>query len=150
MNQKSAKEQQAEDSQKSGFSEIEKAAMKQRAKELKAKKNAAAAEQEALDKISEMSETNRQIATQLHKLVQHKFPELASKTWYGMPAYTKDGKVLCFFQSGDKFGSRYSTLGFSDLAQLDDGAMWPSSYALTQWNSEVEAEIAGLIKKAIA
>jgi len=147
MNQKNRQE--GDDVPGSGFSKIEKEAMKQRAKELKAKKNAAAAEQEVLEKISEMSEANQKIATQLHKLVKDQFPELASRTWYGMPAYAKDGKVLCFFQGGDKFGSRYNTLGFSDLAQLDEGAMWPSSYALTEWNAEVEAEITNLIKKAI-
>ncbi len=149
MNEKNTKGREADDSTKPGFSEIEKAAMKQRAKELKSKKNAAAAEEEVLGKISEMSETESQMATQLHNLIRDQFPELASRTWYGMPAYTKDGKVLCFFQSGSKFGSRYNTLGFSDLAQLDEGTFWPTSYALTEWNAEVEAEITRLIKKAI-
>ncbi|HHX07905.1 MAG TPA: DUF1801 domain-containing protein [Chloroflexi bacterium] len=147
MNQKNRQE--ADDVPGSGFSKIEKEAMKQRAKELKAKQNAAASEQEVLEKINEMSDANRQIATQLHKLVKDHFPELTCRTWYGMPAYAKGGKVLCFFQNGDKFGSRYNTLGFSDLAQLDEGSIWPSSYALTEWNAEVEAEITRLIKKAI-
>jgi uncharacterized protein YdhG (YjbR/CyaY superfamily) len=131
------------------FSDFEKTAMKERAKELKQAKDKEAAEQAVLDKIAELSTEDQIIAMPLHKMVKKEFPELGIKTWYGMPAYTKEGKVLVFFQGSTKFDSRYCTLGFSDLAKLDSGSLWPSSYAITAWNSETEEEVRHLIKRAI-
>jgi uncharacterized protein YdhG (YjbR/CyaY superfamily) len=137
-----------------GFTADERAAMKERAKEAKAeelaKKSRAEGEQDVLAKIAEMSKPDRAMAQRLHKLITTKAPELSPKTWYGMPAYAKDDKVVCFFQSADKFKARYATLGFSDMANLDQGAMWPTSYALKKLTSAEEAKIAKLVKKAVS
>jgi len=137
----------------SGFSEDEKAAMKERAQELKAEaranKSKADGEKDLLTKIEEMAEPDRSMARRLHEVIKTGAPVLAPKTWYGMPAYAKEDKVICFFQSGQKFKTRYSTLGFSDAAALDDGAMWPSAFALKELTAEVEARITALVKRAV-
>lgn len=137
-----------------GFTAEEKAAMKERAKELKAeeraKKNRAAGESDLMEKIAEMPETERSMATRLHALIQASAPDLFPKTWYGMPAYAnQDGKVICFFQAASKFNTRYATLGFQHDAKLDDGAMWPTAYALVELNAAAEAKIAALVQKAV-
>ena len=132
-----------------GFSDFEKGAMKERAKELKQAKNKEANEQAVLEKIEELIPEDRLIASSLAAMVKESFPALACRTWYGMPAWTKDDKVLFFFQGSEKFGSRYCTLGFSDLAKLDDGSLWPTSYAIIEWNAELEKEVVSLIAKAI-
>lgn len=136
-----------------GFSDDEKAAMKERARELKAEakanKSKADGENDVLARIEEMAEPDRSMARRLHAIIKSSAPELSAKTWYGMPAYAKDDKVVCFFQSGLKFKTRYSTLGFSDAAALDDGAMWPASFALKELTAEVEARIVALVKKAV-
>jgi uncharacterized protein YdhG (YjbR/CyaY superfamily) len=133
-----------------GFTADEKAAMRERAKELKAAKSAADGESDVLAKIAEMPEADRVMAERLHALVKKSAPELTPRTWYGMPAYAKDAKVICFFQSAHKFKSRYATLGFSDKANLDDGAMWPSSYALKKLGASEEKKIAALVKQAVS
>jgi uncharacterized protein YdhG (YjbR/CyaY superfamily) len=137
-----------------GFSAEEKAAMKERARELKAEarasKDKAEGESAVLVKISEMLEPERSMAARLHEIIKATAPDLSPKTWYGMPAYARDGKVVCFFQSGQKFGTRYATLGFSDSAHLDEGALWPTSYALTRLTSVEEEQIAALVKKAVS
>ena len=137
----------------SGFTEDERAAMKERARELKAdaKKGKARADGEAdlLAKIAEMAEPDRGLAKRIHAIVTAAAPELEPKTWYGMPAYARDGKVVCFFQNAGKFKARYSTLGFSDEAHLDDGNMWPSAFAVTRLTAADEAAIATLVKKAV-
>ena len=130
--------------EKKGFTAEEKAAMRERAKEAKA----ATGEADVLEKIAEMTEPDRAIAERLHELIKATAPDLAPKTWYGMPAYAKDGDNVCFFQPAQKFKSRYLTLGFSDKANLDDGAMWPTSYALMELTPEVEARIVELVKQA--
>jgi uncharacterized protein YdhG (YjbR/CyaY superfamily) len=137
-----------------GFSADEKAAMKERAKELKAeeraKKDKDAGERDVLEKIAEMPESDRIIAERIHAIVKANAPELSPKTWYGMPAYAnKDGKIVCFFTAADKFKSRYATLGFNDDANLDEGHMWPTAYALTKLTAAEEAKIAALVKKAV-
>jgi uncharacterized protein YdhG (YjbR/CyaY superfamily) len=131
-----------------GFTAEERAAMRERAKELKASKSRADAEKDVLAKIAEMPKSDRVMAERLHAIVKANAPDLAPRTWYGMPAYAKDGKVLCFFQSADKFKSRYATFGFSDTANLDQGAMWPTSFALTELNDAEEKKIVALLKKA--
>ncbi|MET0886611.1 MAG: DUF1801 domain-containing protein [Mycetocola sp.] len=141
-----------------GFSEEERAAMKERAKELKAEarrdeRDAKAREKgeaDLLSKIAEMSDSDRAIAERVHAVITDSAPELLPKTWYGMPAYAKDGEVVCFFQPADKFGARYSTLGFNDPAKLDDGSMWATSFALTKLTPDDEKKIAALVKKAIS
>ena len=133
-----------------GFTADERAAMKERARELKAAKNQAEWESEVLAKIAEMPKADRVIAERLHALIKATAPGLASKTWYGMPAYTKDGKVVCFFKSAEKFNSRYATLGFEEAANLDDGAMWPTSFALTELTAADEKKIAKLVKRAVS
>jgi len=143
------------DTQKAeGFTAEERAAMKERAKELKAeertKKDRAAGESDLLAKIAEMSEPDRAMAKRLHALIKASAPALSPKTWYGMPAYAKDGKVVCFFQSAQKFNSRYATFGFSDTANLDEGAMWPTSFALKELTATEEAEIGELLKRAVS
>ena len=115
-----------------GFTDEERAAMKERAKELKAEAKAEAAESDVLAKIAEMPQPDRTMGERLHEIIKASAPSLSPKTWYGMPAYAKDGKVVCFFQSAKKFNSRYATLGFSDEANLDEGAMWPTSFALKE------------------
>jgi uncharacterized protein YdhG (YjbR/CyaY superfamily) len=137
-----------------GFTDEERGAMKERAQELKAvarrgsRGSKADTEGEVLAKIAEMPEADRVLAERIHAIVKAGAPDLAPKLWYGMPAYARNGKVVCFFQSAQKFKSRYATLGFSDQANLDDGAMWPTSYALTQLTAADEERIGELIKKA--
>ena len=133
-----------------GFSAEEKAAMKERAKELKAQKTKEDGEKAVLGKIAEMKGSDRSMAKKIHAIVQDTAPNLAPRTWYGMPAYAKDGKVVCFFQSAHKFKSRYATLGFSDKAKLDDGAMWPTSFALKGLTAAEEARIGALVKEAVS
>jgi uncharacterized protein YdhG (YjbR/CyaY superfamily) len=138
-----------------GFTAEERAAMRERAKELKAEeranKNRAAGESDVLAKIAEMPEPDRTMAERLHEIVKASAPALSPKTWYGMPAYAnKDGKVVCFFQSAQKFNSRYATLGFNDAANLDEGAMWPTSFALKELTGAEEARIGALVKKAVS
>lgn len=135
-----------------GFTAEEKAAMKERAKELKAeeraKNDAAAGEADVQAKIAEMQEPDRTMAERIHAIVKASAPALMPKTWYGMPAYAKGGKIICFFQPAQKFGARYGTLGFNDGANLDDGVMWPTSFALKALTPAEEARIAELVKKA--
>jgi uncharacterized protein YdhG (YjbR/CyaY superfamily) len=154
--QKSAKGTAAQDKRFEGFTAEERAAMKEHAQEQKAAarrgRGAAAAEGESdvLAKIAEMPEQDRVLAERVHAIIKASAPSLTPRTWYGMPAYAKDGKVLCFFQSGQKFKTRYATLGFSDQANLDEGAMWPTSYALTELTSADEARIGALVQKAVS
>ena len=131
------------------FTAEEKAAMKDLIKERKASGNKAEAEADCLAKIAEMPPSDRTIAERLHKLIASTAPELAPKTWYGMPAYAKDGNVVCFFQGAGKFKARYATLGFTDKANLDDGEMWPTYYALKTLTTAAEAKIAKLVKRAV-
>ena len=133
-----------------GFTAEERAAMKERAKELKAEASKADGEKAVLAKIAEMPRPDRAMAERLHAIVKDSAPALSPKTWYGMPAYAKDGKVVCYFQSAEKFKSRYATLGFSDEANLDDGAMWPTSFALKELTDAEEAKIVALVKKAVS
>lgn len=136
---------------KSGqFSDAERAAMKERTLELKAEASKADGEKILLAAIAKMPEPDRSLGKKLHTLVMSNAPTLSPKTWYGMPAYAnKDGKVVCFFQNADKFKARYATLGFSDLAKLDDGEMWPTSFALKKLGPSEEARIVALVKKAV-
>src|SRR5687768_1234424 len=132
-----------------GFTAEERAAMRERAKEQKAEAQKADGESAVLAKIAEMQETDRAMAERLHEIVKASAPDLSPKTWYGMPAYAnKDGKVVCFFQSAEKFNARYATFGFSDKANLDEGAMWPTSFALKKLTAAVEATIGALVKRA--
>lgn len=141
------------DSKTDGFTAEERAAMKERAKELKAEarenKSRAEGESDLLAKIAEMPESERAMAMRLHAIITSAAPSLAPKTWYGMPAYAKDGKVVCFFQSAHKFNARYATLGFNDTATLDEGEMWPTAFALIALNPATETKIANLVKKAV-
>ena len=154
--QKSAKSTTAPGRTSRGFSDEERAAMKERAQELKAetrrgsRANKADGESDVLAKIAEMAEPDRSMAQRLHAIVKADAPALSPKTWYGMPAYAKDGKVLCFFQSGQKFKSRYATFGFTDEANLDEGAMWPTGFALKELTAAAEAKIGALVKKAVS
>jgi uncharacterized protein YdhG (YjbR/CyaY superfamily) len=130
-----------------GFTDEERAAMKERARELKAE----AGESDVLAKIAEMPEPDRAMAKRIHTIIKASAPALSPKTWYGMPAYAnKDGKIVCFFQSAEKFKSRYATLGFDDSANLDEGAMWPTSFALKKLTAKEEARIGALVKKAVS
>ena len=156
---KKGKEEPAEsttDKACSGFTDEERAAMRERAQELKraARLGPRAAkadgESDVLAKIAEMPEPDRAMAERVHAIIKASAPELAPRTWYGMPAYAKAGNVVCFFQDAHKFKSRYATIGFSDKANLDDGAMWPTSFALKELTPEVEARIAALVKKAVS
>ena len=137
-----------------GFTDEERAAMKERAKELKAEaranKNRAEGESDVLAKIAELSEPERAMARRLHEIITATAPVLAPRLWYGMPAYAKDGNVVCFFQSAQKFKTRYATLGFSDKANLDEGAMWPTSFALKELSDTEEAKIGALVKRAVS
>jgi uncharacterized protein YdhG (YjbR/CyaY superfamily) len=134
-----------------GFSAAEKAAMKERAQELKAEARKADGEKALLAKVAEMPKPDRVMAERVHAIVKDSAPGLSPKTWYGMPAYANaDGKVVCFFQSADKFDSRYATFGFSDEANLDEGAMWPTSFALKKLSTANEKKIAALVKKAVS
>jgi hypothetical protein len=154
--QKSVKNTAVIDKTSVGFTDDERAAMKERAQELKAasrrgpRADKADGESEVLAKIAEMPEPDRAMAERLHAIIKASAPDLSPRTWYGMPAYARDGNVVCFFQSADKFKARYATLGFSDKAHLDDGAMWPNSYALTELTAADEARIGALVKKAVS
>jgi uncharacterized protein YdhG (YjbR/CyaY superfamily) len=135
-----------------GFTAEERSAMKERAKELKAtrsKKGEADGERDVLAKIAEMPEQDRVLAERIHAIVRATAPALTPRTWYGMPAYAKGGKVVCFFQSAQKFKARYATLGFSDQAYLDEGVMWPTAFALTALTPEIEKKISELVQKAV-
>ncbi len=134
--------------QSKGFTNEERAAMKERVRELKAGKGDG--ESEVLAKIAAMAEPDRALAKRLHAIIKASAPALSSTTWYGMPAYAKDGKVICFFQDARKFKSRYATLGFSDKANLDDGTMWPTSFALKELSAAAEGRIVALVKKAVS
>jgi uncharacterized protein YdhG (YjbR/CyaY superfamily) len=133
-----------------GFSAEEKAAMRERARETKRAASRADGERDVLAKIAEMEEPDRTMAERLHAVVTASAPELAPRTWYGMPAYAKDGQVVCFFQDAKKFKSRYATFGFSDKAKLDGGAMWPSSFAIGELTPDVEARIGALVRQAVS
>ena len=133
-----------------GFTAEERAAMRERAQELKAEASKADGEKALLAKIAEMPEPDRVMAERLHAIVKASAPDLAPKTWYGMPAYARDGKVVCFFKSADKFDSRYATFGFNDTANLDEGSMWPTSFALKKLTATDEKVIAKLVKKAVS
>ncbi len=137
----------------SGFTAEERAAMKARAAEVKAEekasKNRAEGEKALLDAIAKMKEPDRGMAKKVHAVVSNAAPDLWAKTWYGMPAYAKDGKIICFFQPADKFGARYSTFGFNDEAKLDQGAMWPTSYALMKLTPAEEKKLGALVKQAV-
>jgi uncharacterized protein YdhG (YjbR/CyaY superfamily) len=133
-----------------GFTREEKAAMRERAKELKAEATKADGEAAVLAAIAKMEEPARAIGTKLHALIKAAVPSLAPKTWYGMPAYTKDGDVICWFQNAGKFNARYQTLGFSDKARLDNGAMWPNSYALIRVTAAEESQITALVQQAVS
>ncbi len=149
---KSAKGASATDKEYTGFTQEEKEAMKERAKELKrsARRGAPADEEgEVLAKIDAMAEPDRAMARRIHSIVKAAAPDLSPRLWYGMPAYARDGKVICFFQDAAKFKSRYATLGFSDKAHLDDGEMWPVTYALNELTPAEEARIIMLVKKAV-
>jgi uncharacterized protein YdhG (YjbR/CyaY superfamily) len=134
----------------SGFTAEERAAMRERARELKAEANNADAEAALLARIAEMPQPDRAIAERLHAVITASAPVLEPKTWYGMPAYARDGKVICFFQSADKFKSRYATFGFNHAANLDDGAMWPTSFALKELTTASENKIRALVKQAVS
>jgi uncharacterized protein YdhG (YjbR/CyaY superfamily) len=154
--QKSAKSTTATNKKSKGFTDEERAAMKERAQELKAearrgpRADKADGESAVLAKIAEMQGSERTMAKRLHAIIRASAPALSPKTWYGMPAYAKDGKVICFFQSAQKFKSRYATFGFSDEAHLDEGAMWPTSFALKELTAAEEAKIGALVRKAVS
>ena len=139
-----------------GFTDEERAAMRERAQELKAaahrgsRAGKADGENDVLAKIAEMQEPDRAMAERLHAIITASAPVLSPRTWYGMPAYAKDGNVVCFFQSAQKFKTRYATLGFSDKANLDEGHMWPTAYALKELTAVEEAKIAALVRKAVS
>jgi uncharacterized protein YdhG (YjbR/CyaY superfamily) len=152
--QKSAKSTTPIDKKAKGFTDEERAAMKERAQELKAaaraNKDKADGESAVLAKIAEMPEPDRAMAERLHAIIKASAPALSPRTWYGMPAYAKDGNVVCFFQSAQKFKTRYATLGFSDKANLDEGAMWPTAFALKELTAAEEARIGALVQKAVS
>jgi uncharacterized protein YdhG (YjbR/CyaY superfamily) len=151
---KSAESTAATEKKFEGFTDEERGAMKERAKELKAAARRGSRgkseddEAAVLAKIAEMTESDRAMAERLHAVIKSNAPALSPKLWYGMPGYAKDGKVVCFFQSAQKFNSRYATLGFNDAANLDDGTMWPTAYALTELTAANEARISALVKQA--
>jgi len=153
---KSAKRTTATKKKSEGFTDEERAAMKERVREMKAearrgpRADQADGESEVLAKIAEMPEPDRAMATRLHAIIKTSAPALSPKTWYGMPAYAKNGKVVCFFQSAQKFKSRYATFGFSDEANLDEGAIWPTAFALKELTAAAEARIVALVKKAVS
>ena len=151
--QKPAKSTTATDKTSEVWTDEERAAMKERAKEAKAEARRGAAkadgERDVLAKIAEMPDSDRVMAERIHAIVKATAPDLAPKTWYGMPAYARDGKIVCFFQAADKFKARYATFGFNEDATLDDGTMWPTSWALTKLTAADEATIAALVKKAV-
>jgi uncharacterized protein YdhG (YjbR/CyaY superfamily) len=133
-----------------GLSAEERAAMRETIRERRAALRGGNGEADVIAKIAEMQEPDRAMAQRVHTIVRATAPELSPRTWYGMPAYAKDGNVVCFFQNAQKFKSRYSTLGFSDTANLDDGAMWPVAFALKEMNAETEARVAELVKQAVS
>jgi hypothetical protein len=147
--QKSAKST-ASGKKPKGFTDEERAAMKERAQELKAAADKADGESAVLAKIAEMSEPDRTMGQRLHAIIKTRAPALSPRLWYGMPAYAKDGKVVCFFQSAEKFKTRYASLGFSDEAKLDEGALWPVAFALKELTAAEEAKIGALVKKAVS
>ena len=147
---RSAKRPAARDETPGGWTDDEKAAMRERVKEQKAAALGADGERDLLAKIAEMPEPDRVMAERLHAVIKANAPALSPRTWYGMPAYAKDGKVVCFFQAADKFKARYATFGFSDQANLDEGAMWPNSFALKELTAADEARIGALVKKAVS
>ena len=152
--QKSAKSTAATDQKYEGFTDEERSAMKERAKELKAaaRRGGKKADEESavLAKIAEMPDSDRVMAERIHAVIKASAPALSPRLWYGQPAYSKDGKVVCFFQSAEKFKSRYATFGFNDAANLDEGAMWPTAFALTELTAADEARIGELVKKAVS
>jgi uncharacterized protein YdhG (YjbR/CyaY superfamily) len=154
--QKSAKSTAASGKKSKGFTDEERAAMRERAQELKAagrggrRAGKADGESDVLAKIAEMPEPDRAMAKRLHAIIKANAPALSPRTWYGMPAYAKDGKVVCYFQSAQKFKSRYATFGFNDAANLDEGAMWPTSFALKKLTATEEKKIGALVKKAVS
>jgi hypothetical protein len=152
--QESTKNTAAAKKQSKGFTDEERAAMKARAKEMKTEERAsldrAAGEKDVLEKIAEMAEPDRAMAGRLHEIILTTAPDLSPKTWYGMPAYARDGKIVCFFQTAQKFNTRYATLGFNDSAHLDDGNMWPTAYALMDLTPAEEEQISALVKKAVS
>ena len=152
--QGSTKNTAASNNKSKGFTDEERAAMKNRAKELKAEERAsmdrAAGEKDVLEKIAEMAEPDRTMAGRLHEIILASAPVLSPKTWYGMPAYARDGKIVCFFQTAQKFNTRYATLGFNDSAHLDEGSMWPTSFALKELTAADEERISALVKKAVS
>jgi hypothetical protein len=154
--QKSAKSTTATDKTSEGFSDEERAAIKARAKELKAdarrgpRGDKSDGERAVLAKIAEMPEPDRAMGERLHAIIKASAPALSPRLWYGMPAYAKDGKVVCFFQGAHKFKSRYATFGFDEAANLDEGAIWPTAFALTELTAADEARIGGLVKKAVS
>ena len=145
---------QPEKKSRQGFTDEERAAMKERAKELKAEeranKNKAEGESDVLAKIAEMPEPERAMAQRLHEIITASAPAISPRLWYGMPAYTRAGKVVCFFQSAAKFKARYATFGFNDTANLDEGAMWPTAFALKELTAAEEARIAALVQQAVS
>jgi hypothetical protein len=151
---KSANSTTGRDTTSEGWTAEERAAMKERARELKAEartsKDRGEGERAVLAAIAAMHEPDRAMATRLHAIITAAAPGLAPKTWYGMPAYAKDGKIVCFFQAADKFKARYATVGFNDAAKLDEGSMWPTSFALTKLTAADEATIGALVKKAVS
>jgi len=147
--QESEKSTAANDKTSKGFTAEEKAAMKERARELKASEDAAEAEKAMLERIAEMAEPDRTMAKRIYEIIKANAPTLSPRLWYGMPAYAKDGDVVCFFQDAQKFKARYATLGFNSKAHLDEGAMWPVAYALKELKPEEEEKIAALVKKAV-
>ena len=148
--QKSAKTTTAIKKRYEGFTAEEKAAMQDRVQEMKMSAQKADGESEVLAKIAELPASDRALAKRLHAIIKASAPALSPKTWYGMPAYAKDGKIVCHFQSAQKFKTRYATLGFSDAANLDEGAMWPVAFALTKLTAADEARIGALVKKAVS
>jgi uncharacterized protein YdhG (YjbR/CyaY superfamily) len=139
----------AKSPKKETFTAEERAAMRERAKEAKAARSRADGESDLLAKIAEMPKSDRVMGERIHAIVTDNAPDLEPKTWYGMPAYARDGKVVCFFKAASKFKERYATFGFNEAANLDDGAMWPTSYALTELTAADEKKIAALVKKAV-
>jgi uncharacterized protein YdhG (YjbR/CyaY superfamily) len=148
--QKSAKSTTATKKKAEGFTDEERAAVKERVKEMKAAADKADGESAVLAKIAEMAKPDRVLAERLHAVVKASAPSLSPKTWYGMPAYTKDGKIVCFFQPAQKFKTRYATLGFNDASHLDEGNMWPTAFALTKLTAADEARVGALVKKALS
>ncbi len=146
---KPAKRTAARETPSTGWTDEERAAMKEHARELKAARGKEDGERDVLAKIAEMPEADRSMAERIHAVIKANAPDLAPKTWYGMPSYARDGKVVCFFQAADKFKARYATFGFNDTANLDDGTMWPTAWALTKVTAADEKMIGALVKRAV-